>query len=277
MVVRTVIAPARVNILGEHTDRFGGLALPFATSPFLRLVVTPDSSGLSGDATVCALWEAAGGEPASIRVESSIPIGAGMSSSAALCAAVALSVNPDMEGMELAKEAQKLEHLVLGTNCGLLDQIAITHSQAESMMLIDFHNLEVTPIPFPNNWRLRLVDTGVRRNLSETTYSEIQSDSEAIRLHVEQENSRVRLAIGADAMLLGRLLNESHASLRDYVQVSTPEIERQVSLVRSTPGVLGVRLMGGGFGGMLLAVVDGDEVLPEALCPIPSGPICSEQ
>ena len=54
MVARTVIAPARVNILGEHTDRFGGLALPFATSPFLRLVVTPDSSGLSGDATVCA-------------------------------------------------------------------------------------------------------------------------------------------------------------------------------------------------------------------------------
>ena len=61
------------------------------------------------------------------------------------------------------------------------------------------------------------------------------------------------------------------------VAFESPEIERQVSLVRSTPGVLGVRLMGGGFGGMLLAVVDGDEVLPEALCPIPSGPICSEQ
>mgnify|MGYP002823401931 FL=1 len=277
MVVRTVVSPARVNILGEHTDRWGGLALPFATSPLLRLIITPNGGELSGDPTVCALWEAAGGGPADIRIESGIPIGAGMSSSAALCTAVTLSVNSDMSGMELAKEAQKLEHSVLGTKCGLLDQIAITHGQIGSMMLVDFHSLEVELIPFPKSWRLRLIDTGVRRNLAETMYSKIQPDSEAMRFHVEQENSRVRLAIGADAVLLGRLLNESHASLRDYVRVSTPDIEREVSLVRSIPGVLGVRLMGGGFGGMLLAVVDSDDVLPEALCPTPSGPVCAEQ
>ena len=75
---------------------------------------------------------------------------------------------------------------------------------------------------------------------------------------------------------MGRLLNESHASLRDNVSVSNSDIERKVSLIRSIPGVLGVRLMGGGFGGMLLAAVDNDDVLPEALCPIPSGPVCSE-
>ena len=276
MMVRTVVAPARVNILGEHTDRFGGLALPFATPPFLRLTVDSKSDRLRGDPTVCALWDAAGGGSADIKVESSIPIGAGMSSSAALCTAVVMAVNSNQSEMELAKKAQKLEHQVLGTSCGLLDQIAITHGRKDSMMLIDFSNLEVTPVPFPSSWKLKLIDTGIRRNLAETKYSEIESDSEAIRLHVEEENARVRSAIDADSEVLGRLLNESHASLRDNVSVSNSDIERKVSLIRSIPGVLGVRLMGGGFGGMLLAAVDNDDVLPEAFCPIPSGPVCSE-
>jgi len=278
MVARTVIVPSRVNILGEHTDRWGGLALPFATQPFLRLTVGPeDGSGSSGDETVSALWKEAGGKSADIRVNSGIPIGAGMSSSAALCTAVAMAVNPNLDAMDLAKEAQRLEHRVLGTKCGLLDQIAITHASAGFMMLIDFQNLEVAQIRFPGGWRLRLIDTGVRRNLSETTYSGIQSNSEAMRLHVEEENARVRSAIGADAITLGCLLNESHASLRDHVLVSTPEIEEKIATVRSTPGVLGVRLMGGGFGGMLLAVVESDDVLPEALCPVPSGHAHSEK
>ena len=276
MMVRTVVAPARVNILGEHTDRFGGLALPFATPPFLRLTVDSKSDRLRGDPTVCALWDAAGGGSADIKVESSIPIGAGMSSSAALCTAVVMAVNSNQSEMELAKKAQKLEHQVLGTSCGLLDQIAITHGRKDSMLLIDFSNLEVTPVPFPSSWKLKLIDTGIRRNLAETKYSEIESDSEAIRLHVEEENARVRSAIDADSEVLGRLLNESHASLRDNVSVSNSDIERKVSLIRSIPGVLGVRLMGGGFGGMLLAAVDNDAVLPEALCRIPSGPVCSE-
>lgn len=277
MVALTLLAPARVNILGEHTDRFGGLSLPFATSPLLRLTVDSDGDGLSGDAIIDALWRAAGGQSVGIRVDSDIPIGAGMSSSAALCIAVAMAANPNLDSMGLAKEAQRLEHNVLGTKCGLLDQITITHAQSGFMMLIDFQNLDVTQIRFPDGWRLRLVDTGVRRNLSETAYSGIQPDSGAMRHHVEAENARVRSAIGADAITLGRLLDESHASLRDNVLVSTSEIERKISSIRSTPGVLGVRLMGGGFGGMLLAVVDSDDVLPDALCPFPSGPVRSEK
>ena len=122
---RTVSVPARINIIGEHTDRFGGKALAFSSQHRLVLTASTSRSGTSGEPTVISLWKAARGWDAELTVHSEIPIGAGMSSSAALCVAVAMCCKRADSGMEASLEAQRIEHEVLGSDCGLLDQIAI--------------------------------------------------------------------------------------------------------------------------------------------------------
>jgi galactokinase len=118
---RRATIPARINIIGEHTDYAGGKSLAFAVDVHLVLDATSMISGFEGDPTVVELWQAAGGWPARLSVTSSIPIGAGMSSSAALCLAVTLCANGSMGPLEACKEAQRLEHEILMTPCGLLD------------------------------------------------------------------------------------------------------------------------------------------------------------
>ena len=126
---RRASLPARINILGEHTDYAGGLALPFAVNLRLTLDAYALEDGYEGDSTVVQLWRSAGGWPARLSVESEIPIGVGMSSSAALCLAVVLVVNGDMDAQEACKEAQRIEHEVLKTPCGLLDQMAMMYAK----------------------------------------------------------------------------------------------------------------------------------------------------
>ena len=139
---RRASIPARINIIGEHTDYLGGLALPFAAKQ--RLILTAVSSeAIQGDETVVALWQAAGGWPAHLTVESSIPIGAGMSSSAALCLAVVLCAQGELESMQACKEAQRIEHEVLGTPCGLLDQIAMMHAIEGHATLINLSLIHI--------------------------------------------------------------------------------------------------------------------------------------
>ena len=98
---RLVRVPSRVNIIGEHTDYAGGLALPFTIDNYLQLEITPHDSDFIGDETVVRLWQAVGGYPAELVVNSNIPIGKGMSSSAALCVAVVVGMMPDLEKMEI--------------------------------------------------------------------------------------------------------------------------------------------------------------------------------
>ena len=90
---RRVIVPARVNVIGEHTDYANGLALPFAIDKKLELVIKPLNSGFKGDELVIAMWQALGGYPAELSITSEIPIGKGMSSSAALCVALVVGLN----------------------------------------------------------------------------------------------------------------------------------------------------------------------------------------
>ena len=112
---RRATVPARVNIIGEHTDYAGGLALPFTAAMNLTLDATSREEGYSGDSTIVKLWQAANGWPANLTVESSIPIGKGMSSSAALCLAVVLCAQGEIDRLEACEEAQRIEHEVLGT------------------------------------------------------------------------------------------------------------------------------------------------------------------
>ncbi len=256
---RRASLPARINILGEHTDYAGGLALPFAVNLRLTLDAYALEDGYEGDSTVVQLWRSAGGWPARLSVESEIPIGVGMSSSAALCLAVVLGVNGDMDTQEACKEAQRIEHEVLKTPCGLLDQMAMMYAKEGFATLIDFSNHSTESIELPSSWMFKLVDSGVHRQLSQTYQG---SADQKVRLaHINSENKRVRSCLGASAPDLGVLLNASHASLKS-LGVSHPDVDEQVRKLQQTDGVYGARMMGGGYGGMILVLVEHAQVLP---------------
>ncbi len=256
---RRAIVPSRVNIIGEHTDYAGGLALPFAIDCNLILEAVERDAGFSGDKIVVELWKSAGGWPADLTVTSSIPIGKGMSSSAALCLAIVLCSKGPLDSLEASKEAQRIEHEVLGTPCGLLDQLAMMNAKEGHASLIDFSNLSVKYVPIPYDWRFKLIDSKIERELSSTQYGKKNSYLEQ---HVADENARVRSAISSSSVGLGELLNQSHASLIS-LGVSLPEMDQMVESIQQEEGVLGARMMGGGFGGMILVLVEGEEVFPE--------------
>ena len=255
---RRVTVPARVNIIGEHTDYAQGLALPFAINRYLVLTIKGRETGYSGDETVIDLWQAVGGPPADLTVSSEIAQGKGMSSSAALCLAIVLGKYGNIDPLDACKKAQTLEHEVLSTPCGLLDQMAIMYAKRQHYTLIDFSTMEIECLDLPANWIFKLVDSKVHRRLSQINYN---SSNDFLKQHVVTENQRVRQAIGAKPETLGKLLNQSHNSLKQ-LGVSTPEVDRLVENLQQSVGVLGARMMGGGFGGMILVLVENDEVLP---------------
>ena len=253
--------PARINIIGEHTDHFGGLSLTFSSQHRLLLTASKRENGSKGDQAVINLWEAAGGWSADLDVNSNIPIGAGLSSSAALCVAIVMCSQNKTDPMEISLEAQRIENQVLCSNCGLMDPISITHSKEGLATLLDFSKMSIEPFRMPEDWRFKLVDTGIRRNLSETNYNSSEIKIETRRKHAEEESARVRMALSSDARALGSILNESHTSISDNIRASTPEIDCMVKEIQDTTGVLGARLMGGGFGGMILALVEEEDAI----------------
>tara|TARA_S200000501_G_scaffold253889_1_gene237934 strand:- start:2144 stop:2977 length:834 start_codon:yes stop_codon:yes gene_type:complete len=257
----TASVPARINIIGEHTDHFGGLSLTFSSQHRLELSATPREDGIRGNQTVTSLWEAAGGWSADLVVDSNIPIGAGLSSSAALCVAIVMCSQNKIDPMEISLEAQRIENQVLRSNCGLMDQISITHSTEGLATLLDYSRMSIENFRMPDDWRFKLVDTGIRRSLSKTNYSSSEIDIETRRIHAEEESERVRHALSSDARALGGIINESHASISDNIRSSTPEIDTMVKEIQGIAGVLGARLMGGGFGGMILALVEEKDAL----------------
>lgn len=255
---RRAVVPARVNIIGEHVDNHGGLSLPFATSDFLVLDAIKREEGYSGDERIIRLWKEAGGWPADLAVDSRIPIGKGMSSSAALCVAIVLCARGVNEGIETCREARRIERVVLENDCGLLDQIAMIFSTKGHAVLVDFSDLSMEQIPLPASWIFKLVDSGISRTLSSTDYGKSGSYSKE---HVTNEVRRVLDSKGASAEDLGQLLNESHSSLIS-LGVSLTEIDCMVDDLQRMDGVLGARMMGGGFGGMILVLVKNEDVLP---------------
>ena len=261
----TASVPARINIIGEHTDHFGGLSLTFSSQHRLELTASPRDDRSRGDQTVTSLWEAAGGWSADLDVDSNIPIGAGLSSSAALCVAIVMCSQNTVDPMEISLEAQRIENHVLRSNCGLMDQISITHSKEGIATLLDFSRMSIEDFRIPDDWRFKLVDTGIRRSLSETNYSSSEIKIGTRRIHAKDESARVRAALSSDARALGTILNESHASISNNIRASTPEIDNMVKEIQNTTGVLGARLMGGGFGGMILALIEEEDVLPGEL------------
>lgn len=293
-------APGRVNLIGEHVDYVGGIVLPAAIDRSLGVALGP-----------AAAWEIDPGAEAYLRavgsllevgplrgaIVSDVPIGAGVSSSAALLVACVAALAPHLDGRSAALLCQRAEQAATGVQVGVMDQFASAVGREGWALLLDCRTLEHQRVAFPESLVMAVIDSGVRRRLSETPYNRRRAEAEAAlagsggesgsrRLrHILSEVGRVGQFVAAldneDGEALGRLLRESHRSLRDDFEVSTPEVEEVVSAAAAAPGCLGARLMGAGFGGSVLALLEaGSErrfreamgAWPVIVCRTASGP-----
>jgi galactokinase len=303
-------APGRVNLIGEHTDYNGGLSLPFA----IHEGVTVSVGGDVGDenpfvrGTIAELRAAGVSVPdVAVSIESNLPQGSGLSSSAALevalCLALLGSSRDDMDRLEIAKLCSRVENEWVGAQTGLLDQIASLFGEAGHVMRIDFSSLDVRQVPIDlGGWTLATFDSGEEHSNAAGGYNErreecaeaasrlgVETLSEAGRdaaaalpdpldrraLHVLDENERVDSTVEAlaagDLPALGELLDAGHASLRDQYDASTDAVEATVSRLTAS-GAAGARMMGGGFGGHVLALFEPGAELPPGGRPVVPGP-----
>ncbi len=262
-------APGRVNLIGEHVDYLGGVVLPAAVNHHTEVTGHPaaewsmESRVKGGLGYLRAMGEELGAEPQAVRVRSDIPSGSGLSSSAALLVAIAAGLKPELDGVEAALACQRAEQRATGVQVGVMDQFASALGRKGHALLLDCGTLEYRTVPFPNELLIAIIDSGEHRSLAHTPYNERRREAEAgqpnRRRHVVSEIARVHDFVYAldnrDFDRLGRLLKESHRSLRDDFEVSTPHVDALVEKAWAVPGCFGARIMGAGFGGSILALV----------------------
>ena len=323
-------APGRVNLIGEHTDYNDGFVMPAALDlytyvavnprPDRRLrvhsenlgemcdldldVIHPGRSGHWSDYIrgVAGVLEATGYKlrGADLAITSEVPLGSGLSSSAALEVSTALAllgnsqISVDLN--TVARMCQKAEHLYPETRCGIMDQFISCHGRAGHALMLDCRTFDFQLLPMPDYVRLMVCNTMVKHEhassgynarrrecedgfralaqmlpgihaLRDVTRDELETHQERLDpvihkrvRHVVTENDRVKKAASAletaDMAQFGRLMADSHRSLRDDYEVSTPELDLMVELASGQPGVYGARMTGGGFGGCTINLVD---------------------
>ena len=280
-------APGRANLIGEHTDYNDGLALPFAIERGVTVRAEPGPAAATGNPYVSGVLAELGLSPqTAVAIDSDLPQGSGLSSSAALTLSVALALGASADDpVALARLARRVENEHAGANTGLLDQLAILLGRAGEAVRIDFRDLSFRHVPLRlGEWRLATLDSEVQHSNAESGYNERRiecrtaarrlgigslrdaTEDEAARLpeplasrvrHVISENARVDQAVAAlerhDLAAVADLLDASHASLRDSYDASVPEVEQTVARAKQA-GARGARMMGGGFGGVVLAL-----------------------
>lgn len=307
-------APGRVNLLGEHTDYNLGLVMPLAIPRHVCVQVarSPDSRHrfhsvqLRQDVEYEDGQQAPGGfalylqgciealrgnghaVPAvCVHVDSDVPIGAGLSSSAALEVAMLRALR-ELLGLAIDDEAiARLAHMAetryAGVNCGILDQMACSLADTDRMLFLDTQSMQRRLVPLPAGSAVLIIDSGESRSLAGSGYNQRRAEcEEAARLlglaslrelqrvppegslppnllrrarHVFTENARVSAAAaGVDARHFGELMNESHASLSTDYEVSTPALDALAGALQSDPDVYGAKLTGAGFGGACVAL-----------------------
>lgn len=319
----SVRAPGRVNVIGEHVDYNGGWVLPAAIERYLIMAVRPRKDGvvrLASDSQagleefpltamakrdsrnwdryvrgVMVGLEGAGYPLVGFDafVVSSIPVGGGLSSSAALEAATGLALLAlgagKMDRLQLARLCQRAEHTYAGVPCGLMDQAAVLCCEENHLLYLDCSTETYVQTPFRLfGWSLLIINSGVAHELASGEYAKRRAACEAVAKifkvkslrelqstdidysslddlsrrcvrHVVTENERTRGVVQAlasgDVATAGRLLNESHASLRDDYRVSCPELDLIAATAQRQEGVAGCRMTGGGFGGSAVALV----------------------
>jgi len=289
---RTFWAPGRVNLIGEHTDYSGGLVLPVALDLGVTLRVTQVGGPLrvtSSDGDAQRYAEAVAAELAErgfpvagleATITTTLPIGAGLSSSAALGVALALALTAVpgevLGGLELAEVAQHAETRATGVPCGIMDQAASILGRPGHAVLLDTESLRWEHVQLPAGHALVVVDSGVRRRLEQSAYATRREELERglagagdpvarrrVR-HVESENERVREVVRVlrsepvDADRLGKIFRDAHESLRVDFEVSTPELDELVELAYGL-GASAARMTGAGFGGSIVALVPSEQ------------------
>ena len=323
-----VRSPGRVNLIGEHTDYNDGFVLPMAIDRAVWVALRPRRDD------VVLLYSLERSEPAEFELSeleyegngwveyvkgmskmlqdaghdltgwegvltSDVPIGSGLSSSAALEMAVgvafaAVSGFP-FDGVEMARLGRKAENEWVGAMTGVMDQMISANGKAGFALLIDCRDLTMTNIPLPEETAVLVMDTTTRhahtdsgynerresceraadffgvghlRDLSMDEFAARASDLDDVTMrrarHVLGENDRVLAAVEAmqvgDSETLGRLMNDSHASLHDDFEVTNEELDAMARIARAQPGCFGARMTGGGFGGCVVALVEREKV-----------------
>ena len=266
-------APGRVNLIGEHVDYLGGLVLPVAVDRFTEVWARPapewsiESDVPGGLGYVKAIGEELRADPHAVQVTSQVPPNAGISSSAALLVALAAAIRPDMDGKQAALACQRAEQKATGVQVGVMDQFAAALGRRGSALLLDCATLEYEVVPFPDEVAIAVIDSGEHRSLASTPYNQRRREAESgdpkRRKHVDSEIKRVHAFVEAlherDFNRMGELLKESHQSLRDDFEVSTPHVDALVERAWFADGCYGARIMGAGFGGSVLALVEARE------------------
>jgi galactokinase len=319
-------APGRVNLIGEHTDYTGGLVMPaaihFSTwvaagrreDRMIRAVSegfpgalefpldqTPNRQGNWTDyvAGVATTLEATRHRlrGANLLICGEVPVGSGLSSSAAIEVATALALlkNSDlfMEPMELALLCQRAENEFVGMRCGIMDQFISCFGRENHALMLDCRSLTYRAVRLPSGASLVICNTMVKHELASTEYNRRREDCEAAARiigplrdltmeaferrasdlpepvrkrcrHVVSENARVFQAAASleqgDIKAFGRYMDESHRSLRDDYEVSCRELDIMTELAGKLPGVYGSRMTGGGFGGCTISLVESSHV-----------------
>lgn len=318
-----VRGPGRVNLIGEHTDYNDGFVMPMAIDRAVWIALRPRTD------TLVSLTSLDMGETATFLLDNihhnqatwleyvkgvawalqgkgysltgwegvmagDVPIGAGLSSSAAVEMAAAhafLAVaSHSWQPEEMARLGQQVENQWMGVNSGIMDQMISAAGEAGHALLIDCRDLATTAVPLPPGTVIIILDTSTRRGLVDSAYNErreqcdaaaayfgvsalrdvdmarFQAEAEGLdevtrgrARHVISENERVIAAQQAmqagDAVRLGQLMNQSHTSLRDDFEVSSPALNTIVEIAQGQPGCLGARMTGAGFGGCAVALV----------------------
>lgn len=331
LVVR---APGRVNLIGEHTDYNDGFVLPAAIDRATYIAAAPRDDRRvkvvaldlnETDEFAIDQIEQSGIRPwsnyirgmvrallaaghvlngADMVVGSSVPRGAGLSSSAALEVATGyvfqLFYNLNILGEELALMAQATENHFVGVNCGIMDQFIVTLGQANHALLIDCRDLSYQAVSVPTNASIVICDSHIERSLAASAYNQRRAECEqavailgtvlpgikALRdvssqqlqqhghllspvvlqraRHVVSENERVLSGVAAlqagNVAEFGRLMNASHASMRDDYHVSIPDMDALVAAAQRVSGCYGSRLTGAGFGGCTVSLVENSAV-----------------
>jgi galactokinase len=303
--------------MGDHTDYNEGLALPMAVDLGTVVTFTPDDGGrvvlrsgaepepadvdvhLPHDPRLLQALEPrwaryVGAVVAAVRppmggsgtVDTTLPVGAGLSSSAALEVALALALGCVADPLTLARACQRAEQAATGVASGLMDQLVVTAAPQGCALMIDFADLSMTPVEMPPEAEVLVVHSGETRALDRTAYAERRAECEAaaFRLgplgrvaphaavaipdallrrrarHVVSECDRVRWFAAAlrdgDLVEAGRLMTASHRSLAHDFEVSTPALDALVDWLGRRPGVFGARLTGAGFGGCVVALAE---------------------
>lgn len=323
-----VRAPGRVNLIGEHTDYNDGFVLPMAIDRAVWIALRPSKNrSMSIDSLdfseainfslddfnkeksspaeyvkgiAWALMEAGYKLEAWEGVmQGDVPIGAGLSSSAALELAVAKAFSVvsgfNWDAAKMALLAQKAENQWVGLNSGIMDQMISASGKAGHALLIDCRSLATEKLPLPDNTAIIVLDTGTRRELVTSAYNERREQCERAAQHfgvkklrdvsLEQfeqgksglddltmrrakhvitENARVLEAreamLNNDAEKLGQLFDKSHASLRDDFEVTNDALNIIVEIAQNTISCFGARMTGAGFGGCAVALVDSEQI-----------------